>query len=359
MIRPLTVNLKFFSRFFFLAIPLFIAGLILAPDYASGQTGVEPQVVEKINKSWEAYRNNKHQRAINLLRPVLDRNRLPPNVSLLAGKIYYEQNRFSKSIRQFETTLRSLNESVKRQNVQHYLQRAKKLDRLNLVNRQFSHFEILSAPSLPGNLPVNLNHDLEKARRRIGGDLNLFPDKPLTVIFYTRPQFRRVIKAPVWSGGVFDGKIHLPYNDNSDEPYTTRTLYHEYAHALLHQITRDNLPLWFNEGFATYQEYRQSREAFRYQQINNNPPERKLRKLEDISSMFKSESDREDARLAYEYSYSLLKFLEERFGLPVIKRIINTTGETSSFEKAIERETGRSLGSLRFAWENWIDGEVR
>jgi len=75
--------------------------------------------------------------------------------------------------------------------------------------------------------------------------------------------------------------------------------------------------------------------------------------------MFQDTKNREKARLAYEFSYSIVKFMEERFGLPALKRILRETGRTSSFRKAVENELGRSLESLRSSWENWVNRGVR
>jgi hypothetical protein len=364
MIHSDSRNETSFSALIALSLTLVICSVFINPNPLVAQSSddayrVRPEVADRINDAWKFYRKGQIRQTLNQLRPLLSRSDLPPDVYLLAGRAYFDRNNFSRSSRQLRKALDRLRNHESRPNVERYLNRSDALRDLNLRKRTFAHFTILRVPELSAIRVSNLNHDLEKARRRIGGDLDLMLDKRLTVILYPRPQYRRVVEAPVWSGGVFDGKIHLPFREDSDNPYTQRTLYHEYSHALIHEIARDNVPLWFNEGFATYQEYRQSREHFKYRQLSSNPPPKHVRNLEDVSAMFRDTDDRNEARLAYEYSYSLVKFLEERFGLISLKRILKETGRTSSFEKAVETELGRSLDSLQFSWENWVNQEIR
>lgn len=340
---------------------LVLAGFLLGPLplQAKNDRLVKPEVAERINKAWKAYRQQKPNRAVRLIRPLTTRTDLPPDVHILAGKIFYDKNRFRRSIQQFKKARRKSNNPERRDSLRELIQRARKLKNLDLINRVYSQFIVLAVPNLPNGVPGRINQDLMKAYRRIGGDLDLFPDRRFTVIVYREPQFRRVVGAPVWSGGVFDGKIHIPYHSRADKPYTVRSLYHEYTHALLYHIARNNIPLWFNEGFATFEEYRQSRDRFRYRMIRDNPPEERIRDLSDISALFKDQSKRDQARLAYEYSYSFIRFLEERYGIMTIKRMIQKTGESSSFKKAVETTLNRSLESLQLAWENWLDHELR
>ncbi|MFB6344836.1 MAG: peptidase MA family metallohydrolase [bacterium] len=350
-------KLRFLRTLIGLVVLLFIVSGV--PAQAQDDRMVQPDVAERINRAWKAYRQQQPNKAMRLIRPLTTRGDLPPDVYLLAGKIFYDKNRFNRAIGQFQSSYRKTNNPELRETAQKLIQRSKKLYDLNLRSNIYSHFIILTAPGIPSGVSGNLNHDLAKAYRRIGGDLDLFPENKFTVILYEQPQFRRVIQAPVWSGGVFDGKIHLPYRSESSQPYTTRSLYHEYTHALLYHIARNNLPLWFNEGFATFQEYRQSRDRFKYRQLKQNRPEKNISSLSDISEIFKQKTDREKARLAYEYSYSLIDFLEDRYGLILIKRIIQRTGEEGSFKKAAESILNRSLNSLQFEWENWLERELR
>jgi tetratricopeptide (TPR) repeat protein len=334
--------------------------LMLSPPLVNGQQDrmVKPSVAETINRSWEAYRKGETNRALSLLRPVLNKNDLPADIYLLGGKLYYNKNQFRRAAREFRRSLDRLGNHSLTDQVNHYLDRATSLLELDLRERRYSHFTVLSTSNLPPGAPGNLNFKLEKARRRIGGDLDLYPDQRFTVILYPRPEFRRVVEAPVWSGGVFDGKIHIPYRRDSTPPFPQRTLYHEYAHAIVHLLARNSVPLWFNEGFATFQEHRHARDAFNYRYIKQNPPEQTLRNLSQISELFKRRENREQARLAYEYSYSFVKFLKERHGLISLKQIINETGRTNDFADAVYNVTGRSLQSLQYSWETWLDGEL-
>ncbi len=353
------------NKFLFPLLALVMVVLVfLSPTPATPQSSdrtyqVKPKVAEQINKAWESYRQGQTQKALNYLKPFLNQSDLPPDVYVLAGRGYFKQNDFSRASQQLRKGLKRLGNHESRSDVKEYLNRSERLRDLDLRERTFAHFTILRTPEVSVSSVSNLNHDLERARRQIGRDLDLMPERRFTVILYRRPQYRRVVQAPIWSGGVFDGKIHIPLREDDNPPYQQRTLYHEYSHALIHEFARNNIPLWFNEGFATYQEYRQSDGYYRYQRLPANPPAQHLLKFQDLSSMFKDTENREKTRLAYEYSYSIMEFLEERFGVSSFKRILQETRRTSTFKDAVENELNRSIESLQYSWETWVDREVR
>ncbi len=84
---------------------------------------------------------------------------------------------------------------------------------------------------------------LEADYWRIGTALSMYPTGVITVILYTREQFRDITKSPSWAGGSFDGRIRVPVQgalQNSVE--FERVLAHEFTHALIQSVAARGVP---------------------------------------------------------------------------------------------------------------------
>ncbi|MCK4649461.1 hypothetical protein KAT51_08050, partial [bacterium] len=97
---------------------------------------------------------------------------------------------------------------------------------------------------------------LEKAYKKVGSDLNYYPETKTTVIIYSsKKEFRYVTYTQSWVGGLYDGKIRIPLSIELDEAeHFKRTLVHEYTHHVIHGKTKDNCPSWLHEGLAQYED---------------------------------------------------------------------------------------------------------
>ena len=125
----------------------------------------------------------------------------------------------------------------------------------NFVDESTAHFRVRFDGYEHGGISRKVIGILEDAYSSIGRDMDYFPSEPVTVILYTTHDFHDITQAPGWSGGQFDtkdGKIRVPVRGAEGKEGLLRTvLFHEYAHSLVHSITR-NCPLWLNEGLAEY-----------------------------------------------------------------------------------------------------------
>lgn len=312
--------------------------------------------VPRNGEAWEAYRNHDFKRVIELLQPKADQHRNHAGVNSLLGRVYYELNKFKESRKYWNRAIPLMNNPEQREHARKFRDRSQKLAEIGFSQTAYNHFEILIPPELSRADANRVNHQLERAYQAVGADLNTYPDRNITVILHLPGPYRRIMDGPIWSGGLFDGKIHIKYSDGEDVPYSRQTLVHEYTHALIHSHARNNVPLWFNEGLATFQEFRHTNEKFRYTLIDDHPPEKRIGDLAEISETFRRENSesRDDIRLAYEYSHSMMKFFEERYGLFLIQDLLRKTGETSDFEQALLQTINQNKQNLQFSWESWL-----
>lgn len=93
---------------------------------------------------------------------------------------------------------------------------------------------------------------LEAAYARVGESLSAFPPQPITVVLYSREQFRDITRLDDWSAGGFDGRIRVPVGDVVDDVNELdRVLVHEVVHAVVGALGGRAVPAWMNEGLAT------------------------------------------------------------------------------------------------------------
>ena len=93
---------------------------------------------------------------------------------------------------------------------------------------------------------------LEDAYWRIGRELAVYPQRPLSVVLYTTEQFRDVTRSPEWASGVYDGRIKVPIGGEiASAAELRRVLEHELVHAMVASVAGPTVPAWLNEGLAT------------------------------------------------------------------------------------------------------------
>ena len=101
------------------------------------------------------------------------------------------------------------------------------------------HFTVLFEGPAEAPLAARAVEILEKAYWKIGAALYAYPPDVITVVLYTREQFRDVTQSPAWAGGAFDGRIRVPVQgalQNLAE--FERVLTHELTHAFVRSIAR-------------------------------------------------------------------------------------------------------------------------
>src|SRR5262249_49864325 len=90
---------------------------------------------------------------------------------------------------------------------------------------------------------------LDEEFGRISAQLGCRADERIVAIVQSRDAYMRTTGAPVWSGGSYDGKGHIPILDKGKaDPRTRQLLAHALGHACLSNI--GTWPSWLQEGLA-------------------------------------------------------------------------------------------------------------
>ncbi len=203
----------------------------------------------------------------------------------------------------------------------------------NRFGRRYgNHFTVLFEGPAEAELADRAVAILEAAYVRIGTSLYTYPTDVITVVLYTREQFRDVTQSPDWAGGSFDGRIRVPVMgalQNLAE--FERVLAHEFTHALVRSVAPRGVPFWFNEGLAVnFEKADLSKETGQVQEATALLP---LGRLEKSFAGL----DKKQATLAYAQSAVTVRSLIERAGGSAIANVLADLGNNVPFAQAFER----------------------
>ena len=208
-------------------------------------------------------------------------------------------------------------------------------------SRIANHFTILfdGPPDQP--MAARVSELVEIIYWQVGGALGAYPKDILTVVLYSKEQFRDVTQSPSWAGGLYDGRIRVPVAGRIDEKELRRVLTHELTHAVVYSLAPRGVPQWLNEGLAILMER------------GGVPPPASADAagpaLAQLEGSFAKLSP-EDARVAYATSASAAQALLDRAGPMVIFNLLTNLGNGMKFDEAFERAALMPYSEFKQTW---------
>lgn len=305
-----------------------------------------------------AYQINQFQEAREILDQVLALDPKSAEAYFLIGEIAYHNQRLkeAKAAWQQAMALNPSFEPAKEQlgRLEQELPIESKFERLSQFN-----FDLRYTNGLDRSAGYDIRDALLDARRTIGSDFAYWPKQKTVVLVYSAQQFRQLRKEmPDWVAGQYDGKIRVPLPGvDLDRNTVTRTLRHEYTHALVHDLTHDRLPTWFNEGLAEYEGWKGSNPQWLMlrQAVNNGT----VIPWGNMSAQFSTTLAAPTVLLAYEQSHNIVRYLVDRYGVWRIRRILKAVDDGAPLEEALVRECRMKLGNLERDWRKSLDDALR
>lgn len=179
---------------------------------------------------------------------------------------------------------------------------------------------------------------LEEAYNWVGLQLDYYSEERITVILYSRQQFSSLTNSPDWAGGLYDGKIRLSVGGISSVNSAVRALlYHEYMHVVLRDIAGKNLPSWLNEGLAEMAHAHIN--ELDLGELVRAREQKKLFRLATLEGSFR-EYRGHQVSLAYQQSYSAVRFLIDEYGWHHVRDLVFALGAGASITQAIDEVLG-------------------
>lgn len=163
-----------------------------------------------------------------------------------------------------------------------------------------------------------------------------------------------MIFAQDWTGGVAFteyGIIAIGIGtSSSDISWGEGAIAHEMTHLVVHQVTfnpYNDIPPWLDEGLAMYAEGpldTQFTVPLAQAEANGT-----LISIRSLCSPFSAYSDQ--ATLSYGESYEIVKYLLDKYGREKMFDLLNTFGQGSSYDGALEAVYGFNIAGLNTQWQ--------
>jgi hypothetical protein len=157
-----------------------------------------------------------------------------------------------------------------------------------------------------------------------------------------------------WIGGLTSTGITVQWGFiQALDWFTNDVIPHELAHVFYSEIFRDtwmNIPTWFNEGIAVYNERRDH--AWDLALVQEAAEEGKLKTLR-VMTRGGGVSEGE-VHLWYAMAYSLVAYLAETYGEEKLGELILTVADNTPFEGALIQTTSLDMTELEIEWRAWL-----
>lgn len=326
----------------------------LAKDYVRQALGYSPRsIIIKTNlyniilRGAEAcYKNKNDFKAISLAQEAILLMPEAESAYIFSGNIYYQQDNFREALTFWE---KALEINPENKNLQDRIEKLKREEPIeeDFKTRKREHFKIRFERESDSEYIWAISDLLEESRRRLRNEFNLYSDEVIAVIVYTGEQFQEAVATSHWSLGLYDGKIRLnQHNITEGDDSLRRTLFHEYAHAVLFLTYGGNLPTWLQEGFAQFNEPPRLLSTQDKKFLHLYIKEHGDFSIQNMETMFTKKADLDTVKAAYLEAKLFVNYLIEEYRKDRIKRLFEELKEGQDWPQALKGAYGKSTDRL-------------
>lgn len=322
----------------------------LDPDEASFKTNLATIC---LNEAHDLYLNRRSAEAKLALERTITLAPELVQAYVLLGTIEYESQHLRQAKAAWEQAL-LLDPALEQVS-----QRLDQLKRELPIEAEFgrisqAYFDLRFEDVLERPRGFDLSSVLLEARREVGSDFAYWPSYKIVVLLYSAESFRALRReTPEWVSGQFDGKIRVPLpGDQFDVATVKQILFHEYTHALIHDLSKNRCPTWFSEGLAEYEGRREGPTGF--QLLKAAFAEDRLMPWDTLDQAFAFHLPHETVALGYEQAHSIIQYLVERYGFWRLRRLLKAAGSGQPFANLLTQELHMKPDRLERAWRTWL-----
>ena len=212
------------------------------------------------------------------------------------------------------------------------------------------HFVVRYPAATGDRYGAQLATVLEEERRRM---LAWIPDpgaKPVEVELFPLEQFLSAYGGDVEVVGLYDGRLRMPLADlRSLDPRLVAIVSHELTHALLSGATREQAPHWFQEGLAQHLEMGN----FAVNPLPELEASGRTLSFPALEPILDGFSEPQLVELAYAESAWAVAYVEQRWGIEGIRRLVRAFAGGATTERALAGLGAGDLESFDRAFRAW------
>ncbi len=296
------------------------------------------------------YRKHDRGRAEKWLLKFVDNGGDRPGVYTLLGRINYERDRLEDALYYFRVSLSVSPEQPEISELAEKIRREIKVEG-DFYSDESRHFHLKYEGTASPAISSMVLHISEEAYMDVGSAFGFYPEFPVTIILYTDKQFSTVTQSPAWAEAIFDGKIRIPVQGLSDRSRTLeRLIYHEFTHALVHEVGGGRAPIWLHEGLAQSMEGVDRDVPSIAKKVTDGGGPFPLSSLEDSFLDMPSEK----AKAAYRESWLAIRFLDEYYGPFVESEMLDSLHHGGDIRDAVERVSSREYKEVDREFARWV-----
>ncbi len=211
------------------------------------------------------------------------------------------------------------------------------------------HFEVRYPKATGERYAHGVAEVLERERRRLERWIPGSGGKPVEVCIFPLQDFYENFGGDLGVVGLFDGKVRVPFAEiRSLHPKLVAILSHELAHAMLAAATHDQAPHWFQEGLAQHIEMGMGRLNPLPDLVRTN----RVLSFPTVDPILRGFAEPQLVDLAYAESAWMINFIETRYGIEAIHRMIAAYAAGKTDEQALQTLGGATPAAFdRELWQ--------
>ncbi len=202
----------------------------------------------------------------------------------------------------------------------------------------------------------------QQALQRLQTDTGAIPQRHASIYIYasTSDLQGALLFPQEWTGGVaFTGYDVIAIGVSTSQlTWGQGAVRHELTHWITHQLTFNNygagLPVWLEEGLATYGEgpLTPGRVSLLSQAVQSN----NLISVRSLSSPFSAITS--VAELSYTESYSIVNFLIQTYGKDKMVALLDVFGQGNDYDQALRQVYGFDQDGLNSLWRQSLGAKT-
>jgi len=312
----------------------------LRPMEAASQKLIAHTGDQALDRAAQLLGANQPAQALELLEPAVKRHHNDPNVLLLTGLAAYRSDQLRAALDYWKQSL-DLAPNVTLARVYERVRREAEADHSGEKLLGMHIALRYEGEALPSDTARAILSTLDEDYSRIAGQLGCSSDERIVAIVQSRDAYLRGTGAAEWSGGEYDGRIHIAWTEGKQVgPQMRRALAHELVHACLTSIPSGGTPwpAWLQEGLAQKLSGDKlsidSRAQLRQLAVTHQIP-----RLEELHQDW-SQLSIENARLAYNLALAAADALYDNYSSYGIRNVVNNPQSLPQITAELDRKLG-------------------